>query len=53
VQAKLKVGATIGELINIDQLMNNVFAYQERADGKDGYLGIKNGNSKLDRLVKR
>ncbi|SEM52400.1 3-hexulose-6-phosphate synthase / 6-phospho-3-hexuloisomerase [Mesobacillus persicus] len=31
VQEKLKAGATIGELIDIDQLMQNGFNYQERA----------------------
>jgi len=31
VQEKLKAGATIGQLIDIDQLMQNGFNYQERA----------------------
>jgi 4-hydroxy-4-methyl-2-oxoglutarate aldolase len=30
-QEKIKAGATIGELINIDEVLENVFAYQERA----------------------
>ena len=30
-QEKIKTGATIGELINIDEVFENVFAYQERA----------------------
>jgi len=31
VQEKIKAGATIGALVNIDGIMNNVFAYQDRA----------------------
>lgn len=30
-QDKIKQGATIGELVNIDDVFNQVFAYQERA----------------------
>ena len=30
-QEKIKSGATIGELINVDEVFENVFAYQERA----------------------
>jgi len=31
VQEKIKAGATIGELIKVDEVFNNVFAYQDRA----------------------
>lgn len=31
VQEKIKAGATIGELINVDEVFKNVFAYQNRA----------------------
>jgi hypothetical protein len=30
-QEKIRAGATIGELINVDEVFGNVFAYQERA----------------------
>lgn len=30
-QEKIKAGATIGELVNIDEVFKNVFAYQKRA----------------------
>jgi regulator of RNase E activity RraA len=30
-QEKIKAGATIGELVNVDEVFENVFAYQERA----------------------
>jgi 4-hydroxy-4-methyl-2-oxoglutarate aldolase len=30
-QEKIRAGATIGELINVDEVFENVFAYQERA----------------------
>ncbi len=32
---KIEVGATIGELINVDEVFDNVFAYQERATRED------------------
>ncbi len=35
VQEKIKNGATIGSLVDIDAIMNNVFAYQERAKDKE------------------
>lgn len=31
VQEKIKAGATIGQLINVDEVFKNVFAYQKRA----------------------
>lgn len=31
VQEKIKQGATIGQLVNIDEIFNNTFAYQEKA----------------------
>lgn len=31
VQEKIKAGATIGELINVDEVFKNVFSYQDRA----------------------
>lgn len=31
VQAKIQAGATIGELINIDEVFSKTFAYQEKA----------------------
>ena len=31
VQEKIKAGATIGELVNVDELMRNTFSYQDRA----------------------
>jgi len=31
VQEKIKAGATIGELVNVDEVFTNVFAYQDRA----------------------
>ncbi|HHV65486.1 MAG TPA: RraA family protein [Peptococcaceae bacterium] len=34
IQEKIKSGATIGELINIDEVFKNVFAYQNRAVDK-------------------
>ena len=34
-QEKIKSGATIGELINVDEVFENVFAYQERATEGD------------------
>ncbi len=34
-QDKIKQGATIGQLVNIDDVFNQVFAYQERAVNKD------------------
>ncbi len=33
-QEKIKAGATIGELVNIDEVFKNVFAYQNRAVNK-------------------
>jgi hypothetical protein len=30
-QEKIKAGATIGELINVDEVFRNVFSYQNRA----------------------
>jgi 4-hydroxy-4-methyl-2-oxoglutarate aldolase len=33
VQEKIKAGATIGQLVRIDEVFANVFAYQERAVG--------------------
>lgn len=35
VSSKLRAGATIGQLINIDKIMNSTFNYQERATGED------------------
>lgn len=35
-QEKIRAGATIGELINVDEVFRNVFAYQERATQGDG-----------------
>lgn len=35
VSSKLIAGATIGQLINIDKIMNSTFNYQERATGED------------------
>ena len=35
-QDKLRAGATIGELLNIDQILSSTFAYQERATGRQG-----------------
>jgi 4-hydroxy-4-methyl-2-oxoglutarate aldolase len=34
-QEKIKGGATIGELVNVDEVFENVFAYQERATEGD------------------
>jgi 4-hydroxy-4-methyl-2-oxoglutarate aldolase len=34
-QEKIKSGATIGELINVDEVFEDVFAYQERATEGD------------------
>ena len=34
-QEKIKTGATIGQLINVDKVFENVFAYQERATEGD------------------
>ena len=34
-QEKIKTGATIGQLINVDEVFDNVFAYQERATEGD------------------
>jgi 4-hydroxy-4-methyl-2-oxoglutarate aldolase len=34
-QKKIRAGATIGELINVDEVFENVFAYQERATQGD------------------
>ena len=36
VQEKIKAGATIGELINVDEVFKSVFSYQNRAAGKSG-----------------
>ena len=36
VQEKIKAGATIGELINVDEVFKTVFSYQNRAAGKSG-----------------
>ena len=35
VQEKIKAGATIGELVNVDELMRNTFSYQDRALKRD------------------
>ncbi len=35
-QEKIRAGATIGELIKVDEVFRNVFAYQERATQGDG-----------------
>ncbi|HEX78011.1 MAG TPA: dimethylmenaquinone methyltransferase [Dehalococcoidia bacterium] len=35
-QDKLRAGATVGELLNIDEIMSSAFAYQERATGRKG-----------------
>jgi len=34
-QEKIRAGATIGELINVDEVFGNAFAYQERATQGD------------------
>ena len=34
-QEKIKAGATIGELVNVDEVFESVFAYQERATEED------------------
>lgn len=34
-QEKIKQGQTIGQLVNVDEVFNQVFAYQERAVNKD------------------
>jgi regulator of RNase E activity RraA len=34
-QEKIRAGATIGELINVDEVFGTVFAYQERATQGD------------------
>ena len=31
VQEKIKAGATIGELVKVDELIRNTFSYQDRA----------------------
>jgi regulator of RNase E activity RraA len=36
VQEKIKAGATIGELINVDEVFKAAFSYQNRAAGKPG-----------------
>jgi 4-hydroxy-4-methyl-2-oxoglutarate aldolase len=36
VQEKIKGGATIGELVNVDEVFKTVFSYQNRAAGKSG-----------------
>jgi hypothetical protein len=36
VQEKIKAGATIGELINVDEVFKSVFSYQNRAVGESG-----------------
>ncbi len=33
---KIEAGATIGELVNVDEVFDNVFAYQERATRENG-----------------
>jgi len=35
VQEKIKAGATIGELVNVDELMRSTFSYQDRALKRD------------------
>lgn len=35
VQEKIKAGATVGQLINVDEVFEKVFAYQERATEED------------------
>jgi len=36
VQEKIKAGATIGQLINVDEVFKKVFAYQNKAVNKEG-----------------
>jgi regulator of RNase E activity RraA len=35
VQDKIRAGATIGELIDVDQVLRSTFAYQDKASGSD------------------
>jgi regulator of RNase E activity RraA len=34
-QEKIKAGATIGELVNVDEVFRTAFSYQDKAMGRD------------------
>ena len=37
VQERIKAGATIGELVNLDEVFKTAFSYQNRAADRDRY----------------